>query len=606
MAQPPLLTLDSIALTFGGEPLLTDAALTVYPRDRICLVGRNGSGKSTLLKIAADRVEPDAGTRFVKPGTSWRYLEQDPDMGGFATLEDFVRGGLQGADSDARVPYLLDALSVNADADPATASGGERRRAAIARALAPEPDVLLLDEPTNHLDLPTIEWLEAEIARSPAALVLISHDRAFLAATTRRTVWLDRGVSRTLDQGFAAFEDWRDTTLEQEALDRHKLARQIAREEHWVVHGVSGRRKRNMRRLGELAELKRDLKTAKLPQGSANVSVAEAESSGKRVVELKGVSKSYGTRPIVRDLSIKVSRGERVAIVGPNGAGKTTLVKLLTGELEPDAGTVRVGANVEPLVLEQARDAVDPCATLGDALTGGGTDGVEVDGATRHVVAYMKDFLFLPEQRNTPVGKLSGGERARVQLARGLRNPSNLLVLDEPTNDLDLETLDLLQEIVADYAGTVILVSHDRDFIDRLATRTLAFEGDGRWGVYAGGYSDMVAQRKERARDVVTSAKADTKADTKVVPKASGGGGKSNAKLSYKHAHRLKVLPDEMAELEARIAALESDLAAPDLYTRDPNGFAKLAAALDAAKAELSASEDEWLELEALREEVEG
>ena len=601
MAAPPLLTLDGIALTFGGEPLLTDAGLVVYPRDRICLVGRNGSGKSTLLKIAAGRVEPDSGTRFVKPGTSWRYLEQDPDMAGFATLEDFVRSGLQGADSDARVPYLLDALSVNAGADPRTASGGERRRAAIARALAPEPDVLLLDEPTNHLDLPTIEWLEAEIARSPAALVLISHDRAFLAATTRRTVWLDRGVSRVLDEGFAAFEDWRDATLEQEATDRHKLARQIAREEHWVVHGVSGRRKRNMRRLGELGELKKSLATAKLPQGAANVSVAEAERSGKRVVELRGVSKAYGERVVVRAFSIKVSRGERVAIVGPNGAGKTTLVKLLTGTLEPDSGTVVTGSNIEPLVLEQSRGEVAPDTTLGDALTGGGTDGVEVDGQTRHVVAYMKDFLFLPEQRNTPVGRLSGGERARVQLARGLRNPSNLLVLDEPTNDLDLETLDLLQEIVGDYAGTVILVSHDRDFIDRLATRTIAHEGEGRWGVYAGGYSDMVAQRR------ATAAPKDAPRETAKGPgKAKGSGGGGAGKLSFKHVHRLEVLPGEMAATEAEIEKLEAGLAAPDLYARDPDAFARLAGTLEAAKSRLIGLEDEWLELEEMREAVEG
>ena len=599
MSAPPLLTLDGIALTFGGEPLLTDAGLKVYPHDRICLVGRNGSGKSTLLKIAAGRVEPDAGERFVKPGTSWRYLEQDPDMSGFATLEDFVRDGLQGADSDARIPYLMDALGVKGEIDPAVASGGERRRAAIARALAPEPDILLLDEPTNHLDLPTIEWLEAEVARANAALVLISHDRAFLSATTKRTVWLDRGVSRELDQGFAAFEDWRDETLEQEAQDRHKLARQIVREEHWVTHGVSGRRKRNMRRLGELGELKAKLKDERRPKGTAKLEATEAEASGKRVVELRGVGKSYGNRVIVRDLDLKLRRGERLAIVGPNGSGKTTLIKLLTGEIEPDSGTLVEGANVEPLVVDQARDELDPDTRLDDALTGGGTEGVMVNGQSRHVVAYMKDFLFLPEQRSTPIGRLSGGERARVQLARGLRAPSNLLVLDEPTNDLDLETLDLLQEMVADYAGTVILVSHDRDFIDRTATRTLAYEGDGRWQLYAGGYSDLVAQR---GRGVSRAAKADSKAQT---PKAKPRSG-SSEKLSFKHKHRLDVLPGEMEDLETKIAALEAKLAEDGYFTRDGEGFARDAKALEVARAGLDAAELEWLELEEMRESVEG
>ena len=599
MSAPPLLTLDGIALTFGGQPLLTDAGLRVYPRDRICLVGRNGSGKSTLLKIAAGRVEPDSGERFVKPGTSWRYLEQDPDMSGFATLEDFVRDGLQGADSDARIPYLMDALGVKGETDPVVASGGERRRAAIARALAPEPDILLLDEPTNHLDLPTIEWLEAEVARSNAALVLISHDRAFLSATTKRTVWLDRGVSRELDQGFAAFEDWRDETLEQEALDRHKLARQIVREEHWVTHGVSGRRKRNMRRLGELGELKAKLRDERRPQGTAKLEATEAEASGKRVVELRGVGKSYGDRVIVRDLDLKLRRGERLAIVGPNGSGKTTLIKLLTGEIEPDSGTLVEGANVEPLVVDQARDELDPDTRLDDALTGGGTEGVMVNGQSRHVVAYMKDFLFLPEQRSTPIGRLSGGERARVQLARGLRAPSNLLVLDEPTNDLDLETLDLLQELVADYSGTVMLVSHDRDFIDRTATRTLAYEGDGRWQPYAGGYSDLVAQR---GQGVSRALKADSKPQT-AKPKPKSG---ASEKLSFKHKHRLEVLPKEIEDLEAKITKLEAKLAEDGYFARDGDGFAQDAKALEAARAELDAAELEWLELEEMRERVEG
>ena len=600
MAQPPLMQLREVALTFGGKPLLTGADLSVMPRDRVCLVGRNGSGKSTLLRIAAGTVEADSGERTVGPGTTWRYLQQDPDMGGVATLEDYVRDGLSGADGDHRVPMLLDALGVVADRDPSVASGGERRRAAIARALAPEPDILLLDEPTNHLDLPTILWLEGELARTTAAVVLISHDRRFLEAVTRRTVWLDRGRTRELDRGFGHFEAWRDEVLEQEELDAHKLARKIVREEHWVTHGVSGRRKRNMRRLGELAELKTRLSERERVQGTANLEATEGQASGKRVARLKGVAKSLGGKTLVEELDLLLNRSERLAIIGPNGAGKTTLVRLITGELEPDEGTVELGANLELLVLDQNRSSVPPDTTLADALTGGGTEGVEVGGVTRNVVGYMKDFLFLPEQKTTPVGRLSGGERARVELARGLRLPSNLLVLDEPTNDLDLETLDLLQELVSEYSGTVILVSHDRDFIDRTATKTLAWEGPGRWTVYAGGYTDAVRQGWRMRDEEEDAPVVKRKSKPKVAPSPK------TAKLSFKHKHRLEVLPAEMESLEGRIAGLEAALAEPGLYGRDPERFNREAKALEAARAELDAGETEWLELEAMREAAEG
>jgi len=602
MARPPLLTLANIALTFGGQPLLSDANLMVFPRDRVCLVGRNGSGKSTLLKIAADRMASDSGERFVKPGTSWRYLQQDPDMSGHATLEDFVRAGLQGADSDYRVPYLLDALGVNASADPATASGGEKRRAAIAAALAPEPDILMLDEPTNHLDLPTILWLENELARSSAAIVLISHDRAFLSSVTRRTVWLDRGETRELDKGFEHFEDWRDETLEQEALDRHKLARQIVREEHWVTHGVSGRRKRNMRRMGELSDLKQKLASSRGPQGTARLDATSGQKSGKLVAKLENVTKSYEGRTLVSDLSFKLTRGERLAIVGPNGTGKTTLIKLLTGEIAPDSGTIDLGSNLAPLIIDQSRDSLDPNLSLGDALTGGGTDGVEVNGQTRHVIAYMKDFLFLPEQRTTALSRLSGGERARVQLARGLRSPSNLLVLDEPTNDLDLETLDLLQELVADYDGTVLLVSHDRDFINRTATRTLGWEADGYWTLYAGGYDDMVAQRGFGVTKAQTtgSAKSANTAAQKAQP------AKKAAKLSFKHKHRLEEIPKAITKANAEVYRLTALLADPDYFSDDPEGFNDDATALSDLRRKVDALETEWLELEELKASFEG
>ena len=600
---PPLLTLKDIALTFGSTPLLERADLTVHARDRLCLVGRNGSGKSTLLKIAAGIVEPDDGERFVKPGTSWRYLPQDPDLSAYADVESYVRDGLVGADDGFRIPYLLDALGLKGNEDPSHMSGGERRRAALVRTLAPEPDILMLDEPTNHLDLPAIEWLEGELGSMNAALVLISHDRRFLESLSRRTLWMDRGETRDLDKGFAHFEDWRDEFLAQEELDRHKLARQIVREQHWVVHGVSGRRKRNVRRMKELGNLRADLKNAKKVQGLADVTVTEGRSSGKQVAKLTGVSKAFDGRTVIDDVSLRIGRGERIGVVGPNGSGKTTLLKLIMGSLDADSGKVELGLNLDPLVIDQNRETLDPDWTLADALTDGGGDSVIVADQPRNVIGYMKDFLFQPEQKRTPVHALSGGERGRLQLARGLRLPSNLLVLDEPTNDLDLETLDLLQEIVADYAGTVIVVSHDRDFLDRTVTRTLAYEGDGKWQIYAGGYSDMVAQRGVgvQARKAEKAARHKSKSN-------SGASTEKNAgtKLSYKHKFRLESLPKDIETVEADIEALNKALSDPELYAKDPDLFSVKSTALVDAQMKLAAYEEEWLELEMLRESSEG
>ncbi len=597
---PPLLTLKDMALTFGSTPLIERADLTVHARDRICLVGRNGSGKSTLLKIAAGLVEADSGDRFVKPGTSWRYLPQDPDLSSYANVETYVRDGLVGADDGYRIPYLLDALGLKGDEDPSYMSGGEKRRAALVRTLAPEPDILMLDEPTNHLDLPAIEWLEGELGNIRAALLLISHDRRFLESLSRKTLWMDRGETRELNKGFGHFEDWRDEVLEQEELDRHKLARQIHREQHWVVHGVSGRRKRNVRRLKELGSLRKELKSAKKVVGQADITVTQGRSSGKRVARLTDVSKAFDGRTVIDTVSMRIHRGERIGIVGPNGSGKSTLLKLIMGEIEADSGTVELGLNLEPLVIDQNRSTLNPDWTLADALTDGGGDSVIVNDQPRNVIGYMKDFLFLPEQKRTPIHALSGGERGRLQLARGLRLPSNLLVLDEPTNDLDLETLDLLQEIVADYAGTVILVSHDRDFLDRTVTRTLAYEGDGKWQIYAGGYSDLIAQRgsgvKARQDGKSDRAKANktTKSDEAQKP--------SPAKLSYKHKFRLEKLPEEMAAIEVEIETLNTAMADPELYAKDPERFQKTSDAVVAAHAKLAELEEEWLELEMMRE----
>ena len=603
MASPPLLTLQDIKLTFGSTPLFEGADLTVMPHDRICLVGRNGSGKSTLLKMADGQIEADGGDYFLKPGTTTRYLPQEPDLSGFSTIRDYIEAGLEGSDDGYRIPYLLDALGLNGDEDPTHLSGGEIRRAALARTLAPEPDILMLDEPTNHLDLPAIEWLEGEVSQMNSALLLISHDRRFLEKLSRKTVWVDRGVTHMMDKSFAYFEDWRDEFLEQEQLEHHKLKRQIHREQHWVVHGVSGRRKRNVRRLKELGDLRTKYKGHRHAQGNATMSSLDAESSGKKVALLKNVSKSFGDRPIINDLSLKLMRGERLGIVGPNGAGKTTLLKMIIGELDPDSGTIDLGVGLEPLIIDQKRESLNPEWTLSDAMTDGGGDLVTVGDKSVHVMRYMKDFLFLPEQARTPIHVLSGGERGRLQLARGLRLPSNILILDEPTNDLDLETLDLLQELIADYKGTVILISHDRDFLDRTVTRTLAYEGPGAWQIYPGGYSDMINQRGEgvKARKAAAQANPAKKSNPKGTKTSAG---KSPAKLSYKHKFRLESLPKEMAALELKITTAEAALADPNLFADNPDKYKNIVDELSAAQNDLAAKEDEWLELEMLKEDA--
>ncbi len=599
----PLLTLDAIALTFGAAPLLTSADLIVRDGERIGLVGRNGSGKSSFLKIAAGLVEADGGRRFIHPGSTVRYLPQEPDLTGFDSVIDYVRAGLAPGDDAYRADYLLEHLGVPGDADPASLSGGEARRAALARTLAPDPDILLLDEPTNHLDLPAIEWLESELKARKGAMVLISHDRRFLENLTRQTVWIDRGETRRLDKGFAHFEAWRDQVFEEEQAERHKLARQIAREEDWMRYGVTARRKRNVRRVGELADLKSQLKNWRGPQGAAVLTVSEADRSGKQVIEARSISKSFGERVIVSGLTLKVARGDRIALAGPNGAGKTTLIKLLTGELEPDEGSVRLGAQLEIASLDQRRAALRPDWTVTEAIAPGGGERITVGGSVKHVAAYMKDFLFAPEQARTPVHALSGGERARLMLARALALPSNLLVLDEPTNDLDLETLDLLEELISDYAGTVLLVSHDRDFIDRTATATIAWEGDGDWQVYAGGYTDMVAQRGAGvSARMIGPAGAAQKSDA--APKAAKPRQRS-AKLSFKDKHALETLPGEIEAIASRVGEIEAALADPELFSKQADRFAALTQELGALQSDKDAKEERWLELEMKREALE-
>jgi ATP-binding cassette subfamily F protein uup len=599
---PPLIQLKDIRLTFGGTPLLSGVELSVSPQERVCLIGRNGSGKSTLLKIAAGLVEPDGGSRFVQPGATVRYLPQEPDFAGFATTLAYVEGGLAPGDDHYQARYLLEQLGLRGDEDPAHLSGGEARRAALARVLAPSPDILLLDEPTNHLDLTTIEWLENELDGRRSALVLISHDRRFLTNLSRATAWLDRGQIRQIDRGFAAFEAWRDEVLAEEEREQHKLDRKIVDEEHWLRYGVSGRRKRNVKRLGNLHALREQRRTYRGAAGNANLAAAEAEKSGRLVIEAKSVSKSYGEREIVDGFSTRIQRGDRLGIVGPNGAGKTTLVNLLIGANEPDSGSVRLGANIEMATLDQHRESLDPKSTLSEALTGGRGDHVMVGGKPKHVVSYMKDFLFAQEQMRTPLEVLSGGERGRLMLARALAKPSNLLVLDEPTNDLDLETLDVLEEMFGDYEGTVILISHDRDFLDRVVTSVIVPEGQGRWIEYAGGYSDMLAQRgadlkREAARAPAPEAKKESKA---AAPSAT-----PKRRLNFNEKHALETLPKTIAKLQADIANYQKILDDPDLYNNDRRKFDETSIAIAAAQQELTAAEDRWLELEMLREEIE-
>lgn len=592
-----LLHLRDIRLTFGGTPLLNGAEIALAPNERLCLVGRNGSGKSTLLKIAAGMVEAESGEIFLHPGATVRYLPQEPDLTGYATTLAYVEAGLQAGDDTYRAQYLLDALGMTGEEKPQTLSGGELRRAALARTLAPEPDILLLDEPTNHLDLPAIEWLEDEIRRSRSAIILISHDRRFLENLTRSTVWLDRGTTRQLDAGFASFEEWRDRLLEEEERDHHKLERKIAMEMDWLRYGVTARRKRNVRRLGLLKDMRKAHRTHRGPQGDATFEMQQGEASGKLVVEAKGLSKSYGELTLVKDFSLRIARGDRIGIVGPNGAGKSTLVSMLTGMLAPDAGSVKVGETVAMVTLDQKRESLDPKATVADTLTGGGSDFVTLGEEKKHVVGYMKDYLFAPEQARTPLEALSGGERGRLMLARALASPSNFMVLDEPTNDLDLETLDLLQEQLADYAGTLLLISHDRDFIDRVVSSVIVSEGQGRWVEYAGGYSDMVAQRGAgvTAKKKQPAEKAERPGDAPAPvaqPKAD------RIRLSPTEQHALKTLPATMDKLSSEIAMLNEALAKPDLYQKNPDLFARATKRLGEAQADLAAAEERWLELE--------
>jgi len=606
MAAPPLLSLQGIMLTLGGKPLLEEVDFSVSAGARLCLVGRNGSGKSTLLKIAAGEIESDAGSRFIQPGASLRYLSQEPNFNGFSTSLSYVEAGLSPLDDPHLAQAILIELGLTGLENPSHLSGGEARRVALARNLVSQPDILLLDEPTNHLDLPTILWLEEKLGQLRTALVLISHDRSFLQKLTNETLWIDRGRVRHLSRGFTDFESWRDQELEEEEKQQHKIDRKIVAEEHWLRHGVSGRRKRNVKRLSSLLALRSDRSQRVMPTGDIKLDVSEAQSSGKLVIEAINLCKSFGSRKIVDQFSTRILRGDRLGIVGANGAGKTTLVNLLTGVIQSDSGKLRLGAGLEMATLEQSRSSLKADTTLQDALTGGGSDTVEINGERRHVIGYMKDFLFKPEQARTPIGKLSGGERGRLMLARVLAKPSNLLILDEPTNDLDLETLDLLEEMLADYKGTLILVSHDRDILDRIATSTLMSEGSGHWIEYAGGYSDMVSQRGEGVTahsNFTISQKKPTNKNI-VSAKSPLEATPVKNKLTFNEQHALEQLPKKMEELAEKKIKLQSILNDSDLYKRDPEKFNIATQSLTEIELELSAAEEKWLELEIKKESL--
>ncbi|WP_238370648.1 ABC-F family ATP-binding cassette domain-containing protein [Heliomarina baculiformis] len=596
MAQIPLLQLSDISLTFGGDPLFDALDLVVQPGDRVALVGRNGSGKSTLMKVMAGLVEPDSGTIVVPPGRTVGYMEQDPDMAGCNTLGEFATRDLDPGEL-YKVERAAEGLKFDPDRLVSTASGGERRRAALAGLMARAPDLMLLDEPTNHLDIEAVQWLERELKSTRAAFVMISHDRAFLRELSRATLWIDRGSVRRLEKGFEAFEAWRDQVWEEEDMQRHKLNRLIKSEARWAVEGISARRKRNQGRVRALADLRAERANQIRRQGTADLNLDSGPKSGKKVIEAFDVSKSFGDKKIVTDFSLSIQRGDRVAFVGPNGVGKTTLLKVLLGQEKPDSGEIRHGTNLEIAVFDQARAQLDPDMSLWESLTGdsdmrvsGQADQVMVRGNPRHVVSYLKDFLFDESQARAPVRALSGGEKARLLLARLMARQSNVLVLDEPTNDLDVETLDLLQEVLDDYDGTVLLVSHDRDFLDRVASATVAMEGNGQAVVYPGGWSDYVRQRGERAPKVEEKSKP-----SEVKVKQSGEKKKG---LSFTERHRLEALPSEIERLEAEIAKLEQLMADPELYSREPLKFKKATEALVERQEKLSAAEEEWLLLE--------
>jgi ATP-binding cassette subfamily F protein uup len=592
----PLLSFENLGLIQGSGWLFRGLNIFIGERDRLALIGRNGAGKTTLLKLIAGSVEADEGKRSIQPGRNVVMLEQEPDMSGFATLRDYAVSG-QAAPAIHAVEAVADQLGIDLDREADSASGGERRRAAICRALASEPDILLLDEPTNHLDIGAIDWLESWLNRFSGAFVVISHDRTFLTRLTRSTLWLDRGSLRRNEIGFGGFDAWMEKVYADEARAAEKLDAKLKLEAHWLERGVTARRKRNQGRLAKLWEMRAQRAAMIGPQGNARLAVVADDVKTKSVITAEHVTKSYGDRTIIKDFSLRIQRGDRIGMVGANGAGKTTLLKLLTGEIAPDSGTVTRAKTLDGIVIDQQRSLMAPEKRVRDVLAEGG-DWIEVRGVKKHVHGYLKEFLFDPGIAEARIGTLSGGERSRLLLAREFARESNLLVLDEPTNDLDLETLDLLQEVIADYEGTVLIVSHDRDFLDRTVTVTLGLDGSGRVDVVAGGYADW---EEKRRKPNAAPKKAAARTDAPSAPPPPKA-----AKLSYKDQRDYDLLPERIEQLEAAIARDEQLLADPDLYTKNPQRFAALSGQIEKARAEKDAAEERWLALAEMVEALNG
>ncbi len=589
----PVLSIENAGLVQGSGWLFRGLDIFVGERDRLALVGRNGAGKTTLLKLLAGTVTMDEGRRTVRPGARVVLLEQDPDVTAFATLRDYVMAG--DAPEAYEVEALADQLGVDLERAAATASGGEKRRAALARALAEDPDVLLLDEPTNHLDLAAIEWLEEYLQRFRGAFLTISHDRMFLSRLTKSSLWLERGLLRRAEVGFGGFEAWTEAVYAEEAKNADKLDTKLKQELHWLARGVTARRKRNQGRLAKLDELRVTRKAMVGPQGVAKLATSAEESKTKVVFDAEHISKHFGDRVILKDFSLRVTRGERIGVIGANGAGKSTLLKLLTGEIEPDSGKIKRAATIQSILIDQGRKKLEPGKTVRDILADGG-DWVDVGGTRKHVAGYLKDFLFDPNVLEAKIETFSGGERSRLLLAREFARPSNLLILDEPTNDLDLETLDLLQEVIDDYAGTVLIVSHDRDFLDRTVTMVVALDGSGRADVVAGGYSDWERKKREVANPVQTPVGA--------ARAAAASPARKTVKLTYIEQRELDGLPAAIETLHRDITAAEAMLADPALYTRDPARFDKINRDADAMRARLAQAEERWMALEAKTENL--
>ncbi|MBQ8346169.1 MAG: ATP-binding cassette domain-containing protein [Alphaproteobacteria bacterium] len=590
----PIYTIKNAHLQFGERPLFTGLELYLTKGRKYCLVGRNGSGKSTLLKVIAGQTEADNAETFLQPGTAISYMAQEDDLAGFATLRDVVLSGLgeHQAESAYKADILIERLEIAGNADPRTASGGERKKAALARALVNDPDILLLDEPTNHLDITTIEKLEEMISKFSGALIVISHDRAFLKHVCDGIIWLDRGIARTLNKKFDAFEDWRDAVYEQEEAEQNRLNKKIESETRWLHKGVTARRKRNQGRLHRLYDLRNERRDQIKKTGSVDLNIDGGVIQSKLIIEAKHLSKSFNGRPIVNDFSLRVMQGNKIGVIGANGAGKTTLIKLLTGRLAPDSGYARLAKTTQEVYFDQNRAVLDPTKTLKETLCPDGGDHVFVKGEPRHVYSYLKDFLFSPAQANTPVSVLSGGEKNRLILARDLAKPSNFLVLDEPTNDLDMDTLDLLQDALETYKGTVLIVSHDRDFLDNTATSLLYMAGDGSVVEYVDSCTHLLEKIKEREKE-----KKNVPTVKEPVKKESRSERPKAIRLSYNDKRALERLPGEIAELEQQIKAMEEKLADPDFYAQSPAEFEQTAAKLEQSKTLLDEKETRWLEL---------